>query len=209
MINQLILEFRRNNEDKKLFTFYTLVTIPIIFIVQISKNYLIIKIVIAMLLIGLTIYLYICKKIKIKIFSKNIFFIFKNVSTYIEHKNNSYRIFIINYLKRNNIYNKSKILFIIESIRGRKEPKISRDWLTFALTVVLTILVAAISNGKIDFKIFENLVIQIMAIVIICLTFYFLVLHGIKDIYKTTFSKQSTLELLDDILSDIYLEIEK
>ena len=96
MINQLILEFRRNNEDKKLFTFYTLVTIPIIFIVQISKNYLIIKTVIAMLLIGLTIYLYICKKIKIKIFSKNIFFIFKNVSTYIEHKNNSYRIFIIN-----------------------------------------------------------------------------------------------------------------
>ena len=67
MINQLILEFRRNNEDKKLFTFYTLVTIPIIFIVQISKNYLIIKIVIAMLLIGLTIYLYICKKIKLKI----------------------------------------------------------------------------------------------------------------------------------------------
>ena len=43
MINQLILEFRRNNEDKKLFTFYTLVTIPIIFIVQISKNYLVIK----------------------------------------------------------------------------------------------------------------------------------------------------------------------
>lgn len=53
MINQLIIEFRKNNEDKKLFIFYTMVSLPILLIVQISKKYLIIKEIIAMLLIGI------------------------------------------------------------------------------------------------------------------------------------------------------------
>lgn len=209
MINQLIIEFRKNNEDKKLFLFYTIVSLPILLIVQVSKKYLIIKEIMAMLLIGVIMYIHICRKIKIKIFSKDIFFIFKNVFNYIEYKDNGYKTFVINYLKKNSIYTKTKILFIIENIRERKEPKIKRDWLTFTLTVVLTILVAAMSNGKIDFKIFENLTVQITSIVIICLILYFLILHGIRDIYKTTFSKQSTLDLLDNILSDIYLEMKK
>ncbi len=154
-------------------------------------------------------YIHICKKIKIKILSKDIFNILKNIFNYIEYKDNGYKEFVINYLKKNNVYTKTKLLFIIENIRERKEPKIKRDWLTFALTAILTILVAAMSNGKIDFKIFENLSIQILSIVIICLMLYFLILHGIRDIYKTTFSKESTLNLLDNILSDIYLEMKK
>lgn len=209
MINQLIIEFRKNNEDKKLFIFYTIVSLPILLIVQIFKKYLFIKEIIAMLVIGIIMYIHICRKIKIRIFSKDIFYIFKNVFTYIEYKDNGYKLFVINYLKKHNIYTKTRVLFIIDNIRARKEPKLKRDWLTFILTAILTILVAAMSNGRIDFKIFENLTIQILSIVIICLILYFLVLHGIRDIYKTTFSKQSTLDLLDNILSDIYLEMKK
>lgn len=209
MINQLIIEFRKNNEDKKLFIFYTIVSLPILLIVQISKKYLFIKEIIAMLVIGIIMYIHICRKIKIRIFSKDIFSIFKNVFNYIEYKDNGYKMFVINYLKKHDVYTKAKVLFIIENIRERKEPKLKRDWLTFILTAILTILVAAMSNGKIDFKIFENLTVQIVSIVIVGLILYFLILHGIRDIYKTTFSKQSTLDLLDNILSDIYLEMKK
>lgn len=209
MINQLIIKFRKNNEDKKLFIFYTIVSLPILLIVQISKKYLFIKEIIAMLLIGIIMYIHICRKIKVRIFSKNIFYIFKNVLNYIEYKDDGYKNFVINYLKKHDVYTKTKVLFIIENIRERKEPKLKRDWLTFILTAILTILVAAMSNGKIDFKIFENLTIQIVSIVIVGLILYFLILHGIRDIYKTTFSKQSTLDLLDNILSDIYLEMKK
>lgn len=209
MINQLIIEFRKNNEDKKLFIFYTIVSLPILLIVQISKKYLFIKEIIAMLLIGIIMYIHICRKIKVRIFSKDIFYIFKNVLNYIEYKDDGYKNFVINYLKKHDVYTKTKVLFIIENIRERKEPKLKRDWLTFILTAILMILVAAMSNGKIDFKIFENLTVQIVSIVMVGLILYFLILHGIRDIYKTTFSKQSTLDLLDNILSDIYLEMKK
>lgn len=209
MVNQLILEFRKNNEDKKLFIFYTKASLTILLLAQAFTKYLIIKEIIAMLLIIIVMYIYICRKIKIKFFSKDIFSISKNVFNYTEYKNNGYKNFIINYLKKNNLYTKSKILFIIESIRERKNPKLTRDWITFILTVVLTLLVAAMSNGRIDYKIFENFIVQIIAIGIICLTYYIFLFHGLMNIYKITFSKQSTLNLLDDILSDIYLEMRK
>lgn len=209
MVNQLILEFRKNNEDKKLFIFYTKASLTILLLAQAFTKYLIIKEIIAMLLIIIVMYIYICRKIKIKFFSKDIFSISKNVFNYTEYKNNEYKNFIINYLKRNNLYTKSKILFIIESIRERKNPKLTRDWITFILTVVLTLLVAAMSNGRIDYKIFENFIVQIIAIGIICLTYYIFLFHSLMNIYKITFSKQSTLNLLDDILSDIYLEMRK
>lgn len=209
MINKLINEFRRNNEDKKLFIFYTLIALPILMLAQLSKKYIILNEFIAIIIIGIIMYIHICRKIKIKVFSKDILKIFTNISMYIQRKENGYKKFVIDYLKTNNSYTKSKIIFIIEDIRQRKEPKLKRDWLTFSLTVLLTILVAATSGGKIDFKIFESLVIQMLAIVVVGIVLYFLLLYGIRDIYKTTFSKESTLNLLDNILSDIYLEMKK
>lgn len=209
MINQLINEFRRNNEDRKLLIFYTVVALPILMLAQLPKKHVILNEFVAMIIIGIIMYIHICRKIKLKVFSKDILNIFKNIASYIDKKENRYKKIVINFLKKNNIYAKTKINFIIENIRQRKEPKLKRDWLTFILTAILTILVAASSSGEIDFKVFENLFIQIFSIVFIGVILYFLVLHGIRNIYKMTFSEESTLNLLDDILSDIYLEIKK
>lgn len=75
MVNQLILEFRKNNEDKKLFIFYTKASLTILLLAQAFTKYLIIKEIIAMLLIIIVMYIYICRKIKIKFFLK-IYFLF-------------------------------------------------------------------------------------------------------------------------------------
>lgn len=209
MINKMVSDFNKVNEDRKLFIFYTCIALPILFIAQAIKFPLFLNYGLALIIIGFIMYIHVCKRIKVKFFSKQIFMAFTNIFNYIEYKDSFHKKYVINYLKKRECYTKTKILFIINYLQSRKEPKLKRDWLTLVLTIVLTILIASFNNGKVDYEIFKTIFAQYVSVIIILVILYFSILYSIKWIYNGAFSNKSSTEFLESILTDLYLEMKR
>ena len=132
MIKDLLIEFDKNNEEKKITKLYIMCGLPIMSILLIffppEISFTIFSIIIIVLL-----YLYMYFKIENKI-SKSIFHFIKNIKSYNKYSYESNQTHTIDFLKNNNIYNKESILFIIDNLKPRKKTKIKRDWISILIT---------------------------------------------------------------------------
>lgn len=209
MINKMVNDFNKVNEDRKMFTFYTCVALPILLFVPMIKLPLFLNYGLALIIIGIIMYIHVCEKITVKFFSKKIFQVFTNIFNYIDYKDLFHKKYMIEYLKERECYTKTKILFIINYLQARKEPKLKRDWLTLVLTIVLTILIASFNDGKVNYEIFKNIFAQYVLVIVILAVLYFSVLYSIKWLYNGSFSNKSSAEYVESILTDLYLEMKK
>lgn len=204
MVKELIIEFDKNNEEKRIMKYYIQWGIPTLIILQIIFP-IYISIILFSIIICFLLYIYIYR-IKHKKISKEIINVKKNIIEYTKYNITANRTWAISFLKNNNLYNKESILFIIDNLRSKKKTKIQRDWISIMLSISIAFVTASIKESSIDFNILLYLIIQIVPYIIMVFIL-FVTLKSLIWMFKTTFQVEASIETLEEILTDIYLEL--
>lgn len=204
MIKKLIIEFDKNNENKKIVKFYIKFGIPILAVSQIFFPTGI-SISIFIIIIAVLLYFYMYLKTQEKI-SKKILYVKKNVVEYIKYNANTNRTWVINFLKYNKIYNKESIRFIIDTLKSQKKIKIKRDWISLIISISLAFMTSSIKDGYIDFNNLFRLISQTIPYIITTIVI-FITIKSLIWIIKSTIQVEACIEQLEEILTDIYLKL--
>lgn len=204
MIKDLLIEFDKNNEEKKITKLYIMCGLPIMSILLIffppEISFTIFSIIIIVLL-----YLYMYFKIENKI-SKSIFHFIKNIKSYNKYSYESNQTHTIDFLKNNNIYNKESILFIIDNLKPRKKTKIKRDWISILISLFITLISISINEGVIDIEQLINIITQITPYFLSTIII-FITIESLKWIFRSTFQIEISIDSLEEILIDEYLKL--
>lgn len=209
MVDQLINIYKQNNLERKMFLVYLKnAAIPIILYFILSFYFdlwivLLIYFIFLLLIELIGIYNFMFKEIKTNYPKENLNYknFIGNICKYADHEMNSGLINIKAFLKSKKIYNKSKILFLINSVRSRKRNKFQRDWFSLFVNASLVIIVGVIGKDNINFDLL-NVIIYFIVLVTILYVAYKLIIWFYEKLIDV-----DSLDKIDNILSDIYLNL--
>lgn len=209
MVDQLINIYKKNNLERKMFFVYlkkAIIPIIIYFILSFYFDLWVVLLIyfVCLLLVELIgIYDFMFKEIKTNYTKENLNYknFIDNICKYADHEMNSGLINIKAFLKSKKIYNKSKILFLINSVRSRKRNKFQRDWFSLFVNASLVIIVGVIGKDNINFDLL-NVIIYFIVLVTILYVAYKLIIWFYEKLIDV-----DSLDKIDNILSDIYLNL--